>query len=75
MVFSELRLHTWLPNSFQKLLPALTLTTPRVAFKLPSPTKALFIFLAWHAKLQAGQSKRSLCPPVFSGDPRLAVPC
>jgi len=75
VVFSELRLHTWLPNSFQKVLPALTLTTPRVAFKLPSPTKALFIFLAWHSKLHAGQNKRSLCPLVSSGDTRLAAPC
>lgn len=55
--FSQLRLHARLPSSFQKDLPALALTTPRVAFELPSPTKALHILAASRAQQKGPVSR------------------
>lgn len=55
--FSQLRLHTWLPSSFQKDLPALALTAPRVAFEFPSPTKALHFLPASRAEQKGPVSR------------------
>ena len=55
--FSQLRLHAWLPSSFQKDLPALALTTLRVAFELPSPTKTLHFLAASRAEQKGPVSR------------------